>query len=233
MNAAHRVRRRSATSPTATSRPRSGATAARRQRDLVHERDELPRHLRRLAQHAAQARAPERARHRRQGDQDSTRSSDDPREQPVTAGQLYHFKIERTDGKTVRWSVNGTRVPHVRRRGAARGRGPRPLRLQRLGSEGLLRQREGHAAPLSTTPVAHLVRGRARCRLGGAWSSPRSSRGGGAGVARSTGSGRSTISTSWASSVWSRSFRARTSSAGSRSSARSRSATRACASAST
>ncbi len=35
------------------------------------------------------------------------KTSDDPREQPVTAGQVYHFKIERTDGKTVRWSVNG------------------------------------------------------------------------------------------------------------------------------
>jgi hypothetical protein len=35
------------------------------------------------------------------------KASDDPREQPVTAGQVYHFKIERTDGKTVRWSVNG------------------------------------------------------------------------------------------------------------------------------
>ena len=35
------------------------------------------------------------------------KSSDDPREQPVTAGQVYHFKVERSDGKTVRWSVNG------------------------------------------------------------------------------------------------------------------------------
>lgn len=35
------------------------------------------------------------------------KTSDDPREQPVTAGQLYHFKVERTDGKTVKWSVNG------------------------------------------------------------------------------------------------------------------------------
>jgi hypothetical protein len=34
--------------------------------------------------------------------------SDDPTAQPVTAGQVYHFKIERTDGKTVRWSVNNT-----------------------------------------------------------------------------------------------------------------------------
>jgi hypothetical protein len=32
--------------------------------------------------------------------------SDDPREKPVTAGQIYHFKIERTDGKTVRWFVD-------------------------------------------------------------------------------------------------------------------------------
>jgi hypothetical protein len=34
-------------------------------------------------------------------------SSDDPREKPVTLGQRYHFKIERTDGKTVHWSVDG------------------------------------------------------------------------------------------------------------------------------
>jgi hypothetical protein len=34
-------------------------------------------------------------------------SSDDPREKPVTRGQRYHFKIERTDGKTVHWSVDG------------------------------------------------------------------------------------------------------------------------------
>lgn len=33
--------------------------------------------------------------------------SDDPREKPVFAGQIYHFKIERTDGHTVRWSING------------------------------------------------------------------------------------------------------------------------------
>ncbi len=32
--------------------------------------------------------------------------TDDPREKPVTAGQIYHFKIERTDGKTVRWFVD-------------------------------------------------------------------------------------------------------------------------------
>jgi hypothetical protein len=35
------------------------------------------------------------------------RDSDDPREKPVTAGQHYHFKVERTDGKTVRWFVDG------------------------------------------------------------------------------------------------------------------------------
>jgi len=33
--------------------------------------------------------------------------SDDPRQKPVTGGQHYHFKIERTDGKTVKWSVDG------------------------------------------------------------------------------------------------------------------------------
>ncbi len=34
-------------------------------------------------------------------------SSDDPRQRPVQKGQVYHFKIERTDGKTLRWSVDG------------------------------------------------------------------------------------------------------------------------------
>lgn len=33
--------------------------------------------------------------------------SDDPKEKPVVAGQIYHFKIERTDGKVVHLSVNG------------------------------------------------------------------------------------------------------------------------------
>lgn len=35
------------------------------------------------------------------------KDSDDPREKPVTAGQAYHFKVERSDGKTVRWFVDG------------------------------------------------------------------------------------------------------------------------------
>lgn len=35
------------------------------------------------------------------------KASDDAREQPVARGQVYHFRIERSDGKTVRWSVNG------------------------------------------------------------------------------------------------------------------------------
>jgi len=33
--------------------------------------------------------------------------SDDPREKPVYPGQIYHFRIERSDGHTVKWSVNG------------------------------------------------------------------------------------------------------------------------------
>src|SRR5262249_10551656 len=33
-------------------------------------------------------------------------NSDDERARSVAAGQPYHFKIERTDGKTVTWSVN-------------------------------------------------------------------------------------------------------------------------------
>ena len=38
------------------------------------------------------------------------KNSDDPREKPVMAGQLYHFKVERTDGKTVRWWVDGNEM---------------------------------------------------------------------------------------------------------------------------
>jgi hypothetical protein len=34
-------------------------------------------------------------------------NSDDVREKPVNAGQIYHFKVERTDGKTVKWYVDG------------------------------------------------------------------------------------------------------------------------------
>ncbi len=37
-------------------------------------------------------------------------SSDDPREKPVVAGQSYHFKVERNDGKTVRWWVDGNEM---------------------------------------------------------------------------------------------------------------------------
>ena len=33
--------------------------------------------------------------------------SDDPKEKPVVVGQIYHIKIERTDGKTVRFFVGG------------------------------------------------------------------------------------------------------------------------------
>jgi hypothetical protein len=36
------------------------------------------------------------------------KDSDDPRERPVVREQVYRFVIERTDGKTVRWSVDGT-----------------------------------------------------------------------------------------------------------------------------
>lgn len=35
------------------------------------------------------------------------KDSDDPRQHPVALGQSYRFKIERNDGKTVRWQVNG------------------------------------------------------------------------------------------------------------------------------
>jgi hypothetical protein len=37
-------------------------------------------------------------------------NSDDPREKPVVAGQIYRFKVERTDGKTVRWWVDGNEM---------------------------------------------------------------------------------------------------------------------------
>jgi hypothetical protein len=35
------------------------------------------------------------------------KDSDDPRQRAVVKGQLYQFKVERTDGKTMRVSVNG------------------------------------------------------------------------------------------------------------------------------
>lgn len=35
------------------------------------------------------------------------KDSDDPRQRPVVKGQVYRFKIERNDGKTVRFSVDG------------------------------------------------------------------------------------------------------------------------------
>jgi hypothetical protein len=37
-------------------------------------------------------------------------ASDDPREKPAVAGQSYHFKVERSDGKTVRWWVDGNEM---------------------------------------------------------------------------------------------------------------------------
>jgi hypothetical protein len=36
--------------------------------------------------------------------------SDDPRQRPVVPGQVYHFKIERADGKTVRWMVGDVQM---------------------------------------------------------------------------------------------------------------------------
>ena len=38
---------------------------------------------------------------------DIDKNSDDERARPVSPGQPYHFKVERTDGKTISWSVNG------------------------------------------------------------------------------------------------------------------------------
>ncbi len=37
-------------------------------------------------------------------------NSDDPREKPVMVAQLYHFKVERSDGHTVRWWVDGNEM---------------------------------------------------------------------------------------------------------------------------
>lgn len=38
------------------------------------------------------------------------KSSDDPRQRPVVKGQTYRFKIERADGKTVRWFIDNTEM---------------------------------------------------------------------------------------------------------------------------
>jgi hypothetical protein len=38
---------------------------------------------------------------------DPTGRQDDPTTKPVVRGQVYHFKVERTDGHTVKWSVDG------------------------------------------------------------------------------------------------------------------------------
>jgi hypothetical protein len=39
-----------------------------------------------------------------------TPDSDDPREKPVVPDQSYHFKVERADGKTIRWWVDGNEM---------------------------------------------------------------------------------------------------------------------------
>ena len=38
---------------------------------------------------------------------DIDKNSDDERARPVSVGQPYHFKVERSDGKTISWAVNG------------------------------------------------------------------------------------------------------------------------------
>lgn len=40
--------------------------------------------------------------------------SDDPRQRAVNAGQLYRFRVERNDGKTIRWSVDETEMLSLR-----------------------------------------------------------------------------------------------------------------------
>jgi len=37
-------------------------------------------------------------------------NGDDERSRPVSPGQPYHFKIERADGKTIAWSINGVQL---------------------------------------------------------------------------------------------------------------------------
>jgi hypothetical protein len=39
-----------------------------------------------------------------------TPDSDDPREKPVMTAQSYHFKVERADGKTVKWWVDNNEM---------------------------------------------------------------------------------------------------------------------------
>jgi hypothetical protein len=39
-----------------------------------------------------------------------TPDSDDPREKPVVTGQIYHFKVERNDGKTIKWWVDNNEM---------------------------------------------------------------------------------------------------------------------------
>jgi hypothetical protein len=38
------------------------------------------------------------------------KSSDDPRQRPVVKGQTYRFKVERSDGRTVRWFIDNTEM---------------------------------------------------------------------------------------------------------------------------
>jgi hypothetical protein len=39
-----------------------------------------------------------------------TPDSDDPREKPVVVGQRYHFKVERADGHTIKWWIDGNEM---------------------------------------------------------------------------------------------------------------------------
>ncbi len=109
----------------------------------------------------------------------------------------------------------------------------RPLRFQRVGGEGVLRQREGHASvglPLLCRSPRGLLIGSEPTRREPERARDRDQGARGAGR---IAFGTSTSSTSSASSASSRRCRARTSIAGSRCCARSRSATRRCGSSST
>jgi len=41
------------------------------------------------------------------------KEADDPRQRPVNRGQIYRFKVERSDGKTIRWFVDGAEMANI------------------------------------------------------------------------------------------------------------------------
>ena len=114
---------------------------------LVHERDELPDDLRRLAQHVPRPRAHQRARERPQGDHRRHELRRPARKAGRWPGRSTTSRSSGRDGKTVKMVGRRQRDADVPGHRPARRRRARPLRLQRLGSEGLLRQREASPLP--------------------------------------------------------------------------------------